>query len=135
MGHPRKKGAHLPKCVYFQHGAYWDVKGGEWTRLPAEGPSTLQSAREAYAAIILTPVGTMPKAIDDALEWLRKRKPRLSNDPLKQYDDAAKILKRKLVLRTTGRRVNAQQRIELSHLFEEGIRFPKRAADPPLPAR
>jgi integrase len=97
MSRPRKKDTHLPKCVYIKHGAYWYVKGGEWTRLPAEGPSTLQSALEAYAAIIETPQGTMSAHVDDALKWLRKRKPPLSKSTITQYEQAAKILKRKLV--------------------------------------
>jgi integrase len=89
---PRQKDRHLPPCVYFKHGAYWYVKGGKWTWLGV----TLAEALEAYAAIVETPEGTMPKVIDDALAWMRARKPPLAKSTLSQYAGAAKILKRKL---------------------------------------
>lgn len=96
MNRPRKKDSHLPPCVYKKHGAYWHVKRGEWTRLPKEGPSTLTTALDAYARLFETPVGTMPALIDEALDFMRKRKPPLSPNTLSQYEDAAKILKRKM---------------------------------------
>jgi hypothetical protein len=30
---PRTKDQHLPKCVYFRHGAHYLVKSGKWTRI------------------------------------------------------------------------------------------------------
>lgn len=92
MSRPRKKDTHLPPCVYFKHGAYWYVKGGKWRYLG----KSLHEALAAYAAIVETPVGTMPKLIDDTLEWMRNRKPPLAKTTLSQYAQAAKILKRKL---------------------------------------
>lgn len=94
MTRPRKKDRHLPACVYPKHGAYWYVKKGEWTRLPEEGPSTLQTALEAYAAIVETPNGGMSALIDEALKVIKKQ---VAESTAGQYDDAAKILKRKLV--------------------------------------
>ncbi len=97
MGRPRKKNNHLPPCMYFKHGAYWYVKKGLWTRLPKEGLSTLNTALEAYALIHEAPSdGTMPALIDETLAHMAKRKPPLAKNTLKQYKDAAKILKRKL---------------------------------------
>ena len=211
MSRPRKHDRHLPPCVYFRHGRYWHVKRGKWTDLGV----TLVEALEAYARIIETPAGSMPKLIDDALAWMEKRQPPLAPTTLYQYKGAAKILRAKLapfnpeqvqprhvvkvkrdmvknpnmanrclsvlrqvfdyaleeempgvdanpavgvkpyregersrlltheeyariyaesgprlqviedLLRETGQRVNAVLRIELSHLVDEGIRFPK----------
>lgn len=89
MGRPRKNDTHLPPCVYFRHGAYWYVKGGAWKRLG----TTLSEALEAYARIIETPEGSMPKLIDDALSWMEKRKPPLAANTLAQYRIAAKVLR------------------------------------------
>jgi integrase len=97
VSRPRKHDRHLPPRVYFRHGAHYYVKDdGEWQRLPEKGPSTLTAALDAYAAIIETPIGTMPKLIDDALTWMRKRVPPLAPATLEQYEYAATILKRKL---------------------------------------
>lgn len=94
MTRPRKKDRHLPECVYPKHGAYWYVKNGKWQRLPPTGPSTLSSALEAYAALVETPRGGMPALIDEALVVICKR---VAPSTAGQYEDAAKILKRKLV--------------------------------------
>lgn len=94
MNRPRKKDRHLPKCVYPKHGAYWHVKGGKWTRLPAQGPSTLKAAMEAYAAIFETPKGGMPSLIDEALVHIKRS---VKPSTAKQYDIAAKKLKKQLV--------------------------------------
>lgn len=80
--------------MYPKHGAYWYVKNGKWTRLPSTGPSTLASALEAYAALVETPKGGMPALIDEALVVIGKR---VAASTAGQYEDAAKILKRKLV--------------------------------------
>lgn len=94
MNRPRKKDRHLPKCVYPKHGAYWHVKAGKWTRLPAKGPSTLKTALEAYAAIFETPKGGMSALIDEALVHIKRS---VKPNTAKQYDIAAKKLKRKLI--------------------------------------
>lgn len=92
MSRPRKHDRHLPPCVYLRHGRYWYVKGGKWTDLGV----TLAEALEAYARIIETPVGTMPALVDEAFDFMKKRKPPLAAATIEQYEDAAKILKRKL---------------------------------------
>lgn len=94
MPRQRKKNTHLPPCVYPKHGAYWHVKRGVWTRLPAEGPSTLATALEAYAAIHEAPRGGMPALIDEALIEIKRT---IKASTAKQYDHAAAILKRKFV--------------------------------------
>lgn len=95
MNRPRKKNAHLPPCVYPKHGAYYHVKRGKWTRLPAEGPSTLATALEAYAALHETPKGGMPALIDEVIAAMKVQKPPLAPSTLKHYAKAAKVLKRK----------------------------------------
>lgn len=40
---PRKKDRHLPRCVYFKHGAYYLVKGGVWQPLGKELPERFQT--------------------------------------------------------------------------------------------
>jgi integrase len=90
MSRPRKNDRHLPPCVHLKHGAYYYVKGGKWTRIG----ETLADALAAYAAVHETPKGGMSALIDEALiEIKRNVKPSTA----KQYDQAAKILKRKLV--------------------------------------
>lgn len=68
MNRPRKKNRHLPRCVYLQHGAYYRVKGGVWTRLGA----TLQAALAKYAALYATPKGSMPEVIARAMPHIVK---------------------------------------------------------------
>jgi integrase len=92
MPRPRIKPSNLPPCLYQKHGAYYYVKRGDWKRLG----STLQDALVAYAELVDTVEGTMPRLIDDALGAMRLRNPPLSQNTLKQYAGAAKILKRKL---------------------------------------
>ena len=65
------------------------MKRGKWTRLGA----TLHEALSEYARIHEAPQGTMSKLIDDTLAYL---KPHLAKSTAKQYEGAAKILKRKL---------------------------------------
>lgn len=91
MNRPRKKDKHLPDCVYPKHGAFWYVKGGKWTRLPRTGPSTLKTALEAYAKLYEGPAGGMPNLIDTALEQM---KPSLAASTVKQYEGAARKLKK-----------------------------------------
>ena len=90
MARPRKENTHLPPCVYPRHGAYWHVKGGKWTRLGV----SLESALVAYAAIHETPRGGMPELIDMVLEHIR---PSLAKSTAKQYEVAARKLKKMLV--------------------------------------
>lgn len=91
MARPRKKDTHLPPCVYPKHGAYYYVKGGKWTPLG----TTLADALATYAALHETPKGGMPKLIDEVIAVMKARKPPLAPSTLKQYEGAAKILKRK----------------------------------------
>jgi integrase len=93
MGRPRKKDPHLPPCVHPKHGAYYYVKGGKWIRLG----ETLADALTAYAALHETPKGGMPALIDEVIMAMKARKPPLADSTLKQYEGAAKILKRKFV--------------------------------------
>ncbi|MDB6101202.1 MAG: integrase [Gammaproteobacteria bacterium] len=87
MNRPRKKDRHLPRCVYAKHGAYWHVKGGKWTKLG----TTLTASLEVYARLYEVPQGGMGKLIDTALEVL---KPTQKSSTVKQYEGAAKILKK-----------------------------------------
>jgi integrase len=48
MGRPRKKPSILPPCMYQQHGAYWYVKKGKWTRLSDD----LRTALVMHADIV-----------------------------------------------------------------------------------
>jgi integrase len=89
MARPRKNDTHLPPCVYPRHGAYWHVKGNKWTRLG----TTLEEALVAYARIHDTPRGGMPDLIDTVLEHIR---PNLSRATIKQYNTAARKLKKML---------------------------------------
>lgn len=53
---PRKRDRHLPKCVYFRHGAYWLVKRGKWERLgttlPASFVTRLATRRTDFSDLI-----------------------------------------------------------------------------------
>lgn len=97
-----RKDPHLPPCVYHKNGAYWYVKRNAegkliWHRLPPTGPSTLAEALAAYALFHQPPKEAgMSQLIADALADMAKRKPPLATNTLKQYAEAAKILKRKL---------------------------------------
>ena len=100
MARPRKHKSNLPPCVYQQHGSYWYVKGGKWTKLGS-------SPREAMAAYANLPEiwnksltadgqqqGGMAALVDEAMrEICRNIKP----STVKQYIIAAKALKRKFV--------------------------------------
>lgn len=95
MNRPRKKDGHLPPCVYQKHGAYWHVKGKKWTRLPKEGPSTLTTAMEAYAAIFEVKESGIQALIDKTVkEHLRIEK--LSTNTGKAYRSHANYLKKAL---------------------------------------
>lgn len=92
MGRHRTRNLHLPfpPCVYLKHGAYWYVKAGKWTKLG----STLPEALAAHARLYAAPKEGMVALIDEALPHIcRNVKPSTAG----QYEDAAKILRRKLV--------------------------------------
>lgn len=93
MNRPRKKDPHLPPCVFFRHGAHHYIKRGKSRRLPADGPSTLESALKAYAKILeeVPSEGTMSALIDEAMDALKDG---WSANTLKQYKGAAKKLKK-----------------------------------------
>ncbi len=85
-----KRDKHLPRGVYFRHGAFYHVRQRKWVQIG----KTLRQALAAYAAYIETPTGGMAKLIDAALEHLR---PKLAPTTARQYAGAAKLLKRVLV--------------------------------------
>jgi integrase len=89
MNRPRKKDRHLPRCVYFKHGAYWLVRRGKWTKLATD----LRAALAAYAAIYEAPKGGMSELIEEAFAEM---KPRLKPATVKQYTLAATKLKKML---------------------------------------
>jgi len=91
VNRPRKTARHLPPCVYEKHGAFWYVKAGKWTRLA----NTLPEALQAYANLVQPAKGGMDKLIDDGLAEHFKAK-KLAASTKAQYEQAAKILKRKL---------------------------------------
>lgn len=78
---PRKKDRHLPRCVYFRHGAYWLVKNGKWERLGKTLPRDLEGRQQRTAIADL---------IDAALASI---KPSLSAGTRKNYRTAAEKLK------------------------------------------
>lgn len=90
MARPRKKDRHLPPCVYEHHGAFWYVKRGKWTRLGDDLPDALQ----AYAMIVSQPEGGVPQLIDRVLAHI---KPTIADSTYRQYQDAARHLKTRLV--------------------------------------
>jgi integrase len=85
----RKLQRHLPPCVYEKHGAFYFVKAGVWTRLG----KTLPEALQAYAQRLDAPRGGMIDLIDKVLKEHGKA---VSKNTLAQYEDCAKILRRKL---------------------------------------
>lgn len=93
MNRPRKKDPHLPRCVFFRHGAHHYVKGGKSRRLPENGPSTLEAALKAYAKIFeeAPSHGSMAALIDEAMDALKDG---WSANTLKQYRGATKKLKK-----------------------------------------
>lgn len=86
MNRKRTKDKHLPRCVYFKHGAYWYVKGGKWKNLGKD----LSEALAQYARIVSEPTGAMSKLIDTVLD---AHAPKVSASTLAQYKIAAKSLK------------------------------------------
>ena len=113
MGRPRTRNRHLPlpPCTYLKHGAYWYVKGGKWTRLGI----TLEEALIAHAQLHAAPKGGMPALIDEALMQILRN---VKRSTAKQYEHAAKILRRKLVQfapeQVKPRHV-AQLKLDLAH--------------------
>lgn len=87
MTRPRQKDRHLPRCVYWKHGAYWHVQKGKWTKLGVQ----LRDALAAYAALYEAPGGGMSKLIDDAFTEIRRG---LKPATVKQYTIAAERLKK-----------------------------------------
>jgi len=86
VNRPRQHDKHLPRGVYFRHGAYYHVKGGRWTRIG----KTLREALGAYAAIQEAPTGAMGDLIDLAMPHIVQR---VSKNTEKQYLRAARHLK------------------------------------------
>lgn len=89
MNRPRKKDRHLPRCVYFRHGAYYFVKNDTWHPLG----KTMPVALAAYARRFQQAGGGLDPLIDRTLVNLR---PSLSPNTVKQYEHAAGKLKKLL---------------------------------------
>jgi integrase len=89
VNRPRKKDRHLPRCVYFRHGAYYFVKRGVWHPLGKSLPTALA----AYAREFQGAGGGLDALID---RTLAKLKPDLSANTIKQYRHAAMKLKKLL---------------------------------------
>jgi integrase len=87
VNRPRKKDRHLPRCVYFRHGAYYYVKHGIWHPLG----TSLANALGKYARNFEQPGGGLDDLIDRTLQ---KLKPDISASTLGQYEVAARKLKK-----------------------------------------
>lgn len=81
---PRKKDRHLPRCVYFKHGAYWLVKGGKWERLGAELPAR-------FSTRIATRRTDFSDLIDAAMKGITAA---VAPNTRRSYTTAAEMLKR-----------------------------------------
>lgn len=77
--------------MQFKHGAYYFVKRGVWERLAADYPAALVE----YGKRVSAPSGGMEALIDAAMVVIKRKVARSTG---KQYDTAARILKRKLRL-------------------------------------
>jgi integrase len=86
MNRPRRRDKHLPRSVYFRHGAFYYVRGGKWTRIG----KSLREALGAYAAIQETPSGSTSDLIDQAMAHIVRK---VSKNTEKQYLRAARHLK------------------------------------------
>lgn len=87
MNRPRKHNKHLPRGVYFRHGAYYLVRKGRWERLGTD----LRGALEKYASRISEPTGGMVDLIDTALVHILQGKPA---NTVKAFHVAARKLKK-----------------------------------------
>ena len=92
MNRPRKKDKHLPKNVYFRHGAYFHVVAGKWHPLG----KTLPAAMESYARAI-TPqmIGGCDELLNRTMERLEERAKAgdLAQNTIAQYSIVCKQLK------------------------------------------
>ena len=87
MNRPRKHNRHLPKSVYFKHGAYYLVRKGRWLPLGRD----LRGALAEYANLMEEPKGGMADLIDAALPTLLHD---VSANTAKSYRQAARRLKK-----------------------------------------
>lgn len=80
--------------MYQRHGAYWYVKKGKWKRLG----TTLQEALAEYARIVSPTTGGFDELLDRTLDRCRERVKvgKMAENTLKQYEQAAKQLKKNL---------------------------------------
>lgn len=81
----------FPPCFYLKHGAYYLVKNNKWTPLGRELPTALAEYGRRTQQAKAT---GMAKLIDAALPSICQGK---AENTARQYEAAAKILKRKLV--------------------------------------
>jgi integrase len=87
VSRPRRRDRHLPPCVYQQHGAYWLVRAGKWTRLG----TTLTTALEEYARLHEAPQGGMVPLIERVLAKVGQK---LAPSTRAQYRIAARRLQK-----------------------------------------
>jgi integrase len=89
MNRPRKHDKHLPRGMYFRHGAYYLVRKGRWEPLGRDLPGAMKK----YADTLEAPKGGMADLIDVALvQILRDVRP----NTVKCYQQAARRLKKAL---------------------------------------
>lgn len=89
MNRPRKHDRHLPRGVYFRHGAYYHVVAGKWHPLGRD----LANALHEYGRRVSAPAGSMPRLIDEAMPGILRGK---ASATQAQYKAAAAVLRRKL---------------------------------------
>lgn len=90
MNRPRKHNKHLPRGVYFRHGAYYLVRKGRWENLGKD----FRGALEKYATRIEEPKGGMVALIDAALPHILQN---VAENTRKAYLVAARRLKKIVV--------------------------------------
>ena len=87
---PRLKDRHLPKCVYFRHGAHWLVKRKVWTWLGTSWPG---DARDEYDRLQGGRPGQGIGAYVDQAIAARHKLKKLSPSTLRLYKFAAERIK------------------------------------------
>lgn len=83
----RRSHHHLPKCVYWHHGAYWHKKNGKCTRLS----ENLSEALAEYARLHEGKHGSMVWLINQAMPHIKRR---VKPNTARQYEIAARKLRK-----------------------------------------
>lgn len=94
---------HLPKCVYFKHGAYYLVKSNVWTPLGKDLPSAL-----AEYGRRMTPKGGMVNMINEVMPLILHGKAKNTVD---QYKLNANVLRK--ILKDASPHQIRQEHVEL----------------------